>query len=98
MKKPCKECPFRKDSFKGYLGGFTVEETLAVANSDQSFICHLERENKNDKSECAGRLLYATKTCKQFRNPLLEEERKHLGRYTEDILGFDFKEHHKQII
>lgn len=95
MKKPCIECPFNKNSLKGYLGGFTVNETLEVANSEQSFLCHLTREN-NTKSECVGRLLYSTKTCKSFRNEILENQRlevKSLG--TENILGFDFKKYHE---
>src|SRR5580765_3841917 len=96
MKKPCKECPFKNDSFKGYLGGFTVEETLQAANSEQSFSCHLTRDKPmNLRTECSGRLLYSTKTCKSFRNENLENLRLEAKTFgTENILGFDFKEYH----
>lgn len=95
-KRPCGQCPFRKDSIKGYLGGFTLEETLNVAKSESSFECHKTRETPNTK-ECAGRLLFATKTCKSFRDPELEQLRRETkeNNSTENILGFDFKEHHQ---
>lgn len=94
-KRPCGQCPFRKDSAKGYLGGFTVEETLEVAKSEHQFDCHKTRETDNTK-ECVGRLLFATKTCKSFKDPELEALRLHAKETnsTENILGFDFKQHH----
>lgn len=94
-KRPCGQCPFRKDSAKGYLGGFTVEQTLEVAKSEQEFQCHKTRETDNTK-ECVGRLLFATKTCKSFKDPELEALRLHAKETnsTENILGFDFKQHH----
>lgn len=48
VKKPCKHCPFRKDSLKGWLG----EERMAgILNSD-SFVCH-----KKTDLQCAGHML-----------------------------------------
>jgi hypothetical protein len=93
--KPCGPCPFKKSSIKGNLGGFTIEETLETARSESSFICHKVRDSNNE-DECAGRLLFSSKTCKSFRNSSLEERRKLLLQYNDlnNILGFDFKEHH----
>ena len=71
--KPCGPCPFKKSSIKGNLGGFTVEETLETARSESSFICHKVRESNNE-DECAGRLLFSSKTCKSFRNTSLEDQ------------------------
>lgn len=48
MKKPCRDCPFRKDCLKGWLGKERMEEIL---NHD-SFVCH----KKNDL-QCAGHIL-----------------------------------------
>ena len=94
-KKPCGQCPFRKDSLKSYLGGFSVEKTLEVAKSEQEFQCHKTRETDNTK-ECVGRVLFATKICKSFRNPELEALRLYANETnsTENILGFDFKQYH----
>lgn len=44
-KKPCKDCPFRKDSLKGWLGENRMIEIL----NQHSFVCH-----KNKKLQCAG--------------------------------------------
>ena len=47
-KKPCKDCPFRKDSLKGWLGAKRAKE---VSEAD-SFVCH-----KNKELQCSGGML-----------------------------------------
>lgn len=48
IKKPCKDCPFRKDSLKGWLG---KERMTEILNTD-SFVCH-----KDTSKQCAGHML-----------------------------------------
>lgn len=48
VKKPCKDCPFRKDSLKGWLGRARAEELAATP----SFVCH-----KNTALQCAGHMI-----------------------------------------
>jgi len=48
MKAPCQECPFRKDSQKGWLGRERIAEILNV----DSFVCH-----KKTDMQCAGHML-----------------------------------------
>jgi hypothetical protein len=48
MKAPCRDCPFRKDSLKGWLGSKRMEGFLR----DASFVCH-----KNTDLQCAGHML-----------------------------------------
>ncbi len=49
MKAPCKDCPFRKDSPKGWLGG---ERMKGILNQG-AFTCH-----KTDKDkQCAGHMI-----------------------------------------
>ncbi|MYM92538.1 hypothetical protein GTP90_01535 [Rugamonas sp. FT81W] len=48
MKAPCKDCPFRKDSSKGWLGAERMAEILEA----DSFVCH----KRNDR-QCAGHML-----------------------------------------
>lgn len=95
MRKTCKKCPFRKDSIKGELGSFSVEETIVVASSESNFLCHLTRESNIEK-QCIGRLLRATKTGKIFKRWDLERLRVEQKDSEEvnNILGFDFTEHH----
>ena len=46
--KPCKNCPFRKDCLKGWLGEDRAEEICKA----ESFSCH-----KDNSLQCAGHLL-----------------------------------------
>lgn len=48
VKKPCKECPFRKTSLKGWLGKRRMAEII----KQDSFVCH-----KNTNLQCAGHML-----------------------------------------
>lgn len=48
MKKPCKNCPFRKDSLRGWLGEGRMINILAA----DSFVCH-----KRQNMQCAGHML-----------------------------------------
>lgn len=47
-KKPCAQCPFRKDTIKGWLGKRAIEE---IIKSD-TFVCHKKRH-----LQCAGHML-----------------------------------------
>ena len=48
MPKPCRDCPFKKDAKKGWLGAPRMREILLA----ESFVCH----KKNDH-QCAGHML-----------------------------------------
>jgi hypothetical protein len=48
IKKPCRQCPFRKDAPKGWLGADRMTEILAA----DSFVCH-----KKTSMQCAGHML-----------------------------------------
>ena len=48
MSKPCKNCPFRQDSLKGWLGKGRMEEIVAA----DTFVCHA-----NTNQQCAGHML-----------------------------------------
>jgi len=47
-KKPCSDCPFRKDTLKGWLGEGRVTDILGRP----SFVCH-----KKTHLQCAGHML-----------------------------------------
>ncbi len=48
VKLPCANCPFRKDTLKGWLGKQRMTEILAA----ESFVCH-----KKTHLQCAGHML-----------------------------------------
>jgi hypothetical protein len=48
VKKPCRDCPFRKDTLEGWLGKERMSELL----NEPSFVCH-----KNTDLQCAGHMI-----------------------------------------
>ena len=50
VKKPCGNCPFRKDSMKGWLG----RDRMTQITSDTSFTCH---KTTSPRLQCAGHML-----------------------------------------
>ena len=54
MKSPCKECPFRKDSYLGWLGKDRMTEIV----NQESFPCHKTTNGKiEDRLQCAGHMI-----------------------------------------
>ena len=47
-KKPCKDCPFRRDCLQGWLGAERITEII----KQDSFVCH-----KKNHLQCAGHML-----------------------------------------
>lgn len=45
---PCPQCPFRKDTLKGWLGRERMNEILSA----KSFVCH-----KSPSLQCAGHMI-----------------------------------------
>lgn len=48
IKSPCAQCPFRKDTLKGWLG----RERMTEITEARSFVCH-----KKTDMQCAGHML-----------------------------------------
>lgn len=53
QKQPCKDCPFRKDIFKGWLGKEKIKDILKSG----SFVCH-----KKPFFQCAGFMIIKGKS------------------------------------
>lgn len=64
--KPCRECPFRRIAPAGWLGGFTPDEFVLIADQEQRMPCHLHMakhgatyaEPGTTAPQCAGRAIY----------------------------------------
>lgn len=77
--KPCKECPFRRESAPGYLGHNTLDDFAMLAMSERHTPCHMTVnyrdpawEFKQDKApQCVGRATMWANTCKMPRDPQL---------------------------
>lgn len=64
-KKACAECPWRKESLKGYLGGHSAEFYTDVVAMNEIPACHLKDYGPNSRKTamCAGALSVAKKSC-----------------------------------
>lgn len=75
--QPCRECPFRRVSMDGYLGGNDPQRFAFLANRDGDFPCHLTMTHKQT-FQCAGRATMWANQCKTARDksvPQLEPDR-----------------------
>ena len=65
---PCRECPWRRVSPNGWLGGIgTPEEWGHLAHSDEPIACHLtvqEDDVTAGTTHCSGAAIYRTHICK----------------------------------
>lgn len=103
-KKPCNECPFRKNHLQGWLGGrWTARALHAFVMSEQKFACHktIEEEGKEAGTKvCIGSILYMNKNAKLCANPKMKKlQDKFRKEDTSNILNVsEFLEHHKNSI
>jgi hypothetical protein len=59
LTKACSDCPLRRDSLAGWLGGNTPEQYARLCHSDEVVECHVHAG-----SRCAGLAIYRRNTCK----------------------------------
>lgn len=59
LTKACSDCPLRRDSLNGWLGGNTPEQYARLCHSDEVVECHVHAG-----SRCAGLAIYRRHTAK----------------------------------
>jgi hypothetical protein len=59
LTSPCSDCPLRRDSLNGWLGGSSPDDYVRLCHSDAVVECHA-----HEGSRCAGLAIYRTNTCK----------------------------------
>lgn len=89
-KRPCSDCPWRRDALPGWLGSMSPQEWLAVAHGEGTAECHVHLG-----VQCAGFAIYRTNVCKSPRNP----EALRLPEDPEVCFAspHEFLEHHTQV-
>ena len=78
-KRPCRECPWKVQSARGWLGGSTPLEFLQTSEAEQRMPCHMhvdyERADWEAQAaqapQCAGRAIHFANRCKLPRDPAL---------------------------
>lgn len=88
-KRPCSDCPWRRDSLKGWLGSMTVAEWLACAHGDSVVQCHT---CSNPAIQCAGIAIYRRNVVKMAWPPNLKLEADRVAVFTSRL---EFAEHHE---
>ncbi len=103
LKAPCNACPFRKNSFGGYLGGvWTAPDLHKFVMAEQVFACHKTIDEDNqplpELELCAGSVMYMNNNAKMCRDLFLAKAQKALkGQDASNILSVpEFLEHHKK--
>lgn len=82
-KEPCAECPWRKTSAQGYLGGYPPEMYADAVACNEVPACHLKDNGpeSDDTAMCAGALSVMANACiSAWKTPGGDEARKEVGR------------------
>jgi hypothetical protein len=92
QENPCKECPFRKDSLRGYTGPYeNMAEILAIVHFNGKFHCHMRvtaltksgmsLENAGTQAAwCTGALAHMNNSCKRIEDQSVVNAAKMIGR------------------
>lgn len=109
-KKICNQCPFSKNSMRGWLGPHSIEEILHVQQMEGLFSCHMTREDETTVEDikegrtpiCRGFIASASASCKLFgQNPetgnaLRELQDQITPEEKKEVLPrWEFKNHHE---
>lgn len=86
---PCSDCPWRRDSLNGWLGGASPQEWIQVAHADVVVPCHTL-----NGAQCAGIAVYRANVCKMAYEPNLKLP---ANRELVFALPVQFLEHHSKI-
>jgi len=105
MKKACKDCPWRVNSAKGWLGGQEPELFTGLVEMGEKLPCHatmkgdlsLEDLKTDTKTRhCYGALTTMKNSCKLSSNPKIAEQVKKVERDSSFFSFFSqFLAHHR---
>ena len=102
-KAPCNECPFKRTSIPGYLGGGAhqlANDYLILAHSDANVACHtspgFSSGNEETMRPCAGLAMYRNNVCKIPRDAEAAKACKDVGKSAPEIFAHppEFLAHH----
>lgn len=86
--KPCSDCPWRRDSLNGWLGGSDVDQWLSEVHGECVMDCHVFTG-----AQCAGAAIYRRNILKRPRDPeILQLDADKVRVFANPI---EFKKHHE---
>jgi hypothetical protein len=65
--RPCGDCPWRRSSLAGWLGGASPEDWVGAAHGDAAIACHTRRFKDGGFIHCAGAAIYRANVSKKVR-------------------------------
>jgi hypothetical protein len=76
-KKPCNDCPWRRNAAPGWLGPLSGDEWILLAHSDEPIACHITIEREDDWEtpgikQCKGASIYRANMAKSPRDPEID--------------------------
>ena len=106
--KHCSECPFRKDSMKGFLADYTPQSLHNIVMNEQHFPCHKTLPNNllsltpteaEKYPRCVGPIAYMKKGCKL---PYSKDLKNYMDQLPQETLDNtlsipEFFKHHKPL-
>jgi len=69
IKKPCEDCPFRRNAVPGWLADQTPAEYCQMAHSNDLIQCHTKKLADGDHVQCAGAAIYRANVSKRCDAP-----------------------------
>lgn len=89
--KPCSECPWRRTSPAGWLGGHETEAYAAPVRHGTMVPCH----KKGNRAYCAGAAISMKNSCTRPRDPDMAAELEKVQE-SDDVFRFptEFEKHH----
>lgn len=95
---PCRECPWRKTSPAGWLGGFAPEYYADAVSANEVPACHMQDfgPDEDETAMCAGALSVMTNSCTSAWKTEGGDEAKTIVGKRDDTFGHpaQFYEHH----
>lgn len=98
-KKPCRECPWRRASLPGFLGGYEPEQfTQQVQFDGPPLPCHMTHDGVEAQAMCAGALIFMRNSCKSAHHPDYGDARAQVEPDRENVFcwSHEFINHHSQ--
>ena len=98
-KEPCNECPFRRNSVPGWLGGASVEEYIRGAHNEANTPCHVGPGFRSGDPArmrpCSGMAHFRNAVCKTPRSGPAADAVMAVGT-SPDVFSSDaeFRAHH----
>jgi hypothetical protein len=103
LRKPCSQCPFRRNSLRGWLGPWDVEQLLHHLGRGE-FPCHqtIKRDDQpvEELEGCAGAAIFLNNKLEVSRHPRVQEHQDAVADVSQEVKdgvfdwGDEFREHH----